>query len=699
MLSCRLRWFLALLPLALVVLTLAAYAQVRGNQPLDISLLGNATVPMDGLWQFHLGDEPDWASPDFDDSNWEQLRVDRPWDNQGHRGYTGFAWYRRKISFSQSSLAPSDLAVLMPQVDYAYELYWNGRLVGNYGKLPPDPILMVPMLHSFGLGQKRAGVLAIRVWKPYLGPVEHVSIGADDPDTRPPEIGTLQGIAGLKGEQDYRRQLQWQAPTVLYLIYGLIAIIGLIAWLRDRSQWFLFWMAIFLSDAFFDNVLGHWNFILRMDVGWAVNQPVDAAGTIALWFLLLWLLDLREVRSLMKLTRIAAVVLIAISVLDAAVAVLVPLSSERGLAQSIESVATALMIPFSLYTLVPVIVAFRLHRRIDHSRWVVAATTAVAQTMYFLSVASDQSEFLIGWSLNKTLNGLALRVRGSNFFPQSIADSVVLVTVVYAVYRFAMENRRRQTSLEQELQNARELQQVLIPESHPKIPGFSFTSDYRPALEVGGDFFQIIVLESGATLVVLGDVSGKGLKAAMAVSLIVGALRTAAETTSSPAEVLAALNRRLHGRLKGGFATAVALRFEPNGECILASAGHPSPFLNADELTLPGELPLGLHPSATYQEVSVPLQAGDRISLYSDGLLEARSASGELYGFARLKSLFASGCSALQAAEAAVAFGQDDDITVLTVTRLSSDQKSEGRAAQPLSLEQIATYRPGPAAS
>ena len=677
------RFLLGVLPVALLLCAPPIHAQAHTEKPLDISALGNATIPLDGLWEFHLGDNPAWASPEFDDSKWEQLRVDRPWESQGHPGYTGFAWYRRKISLSQPSEKASDLAILMPLVDYSYEIYWNGQAVGSYGKLPPDPILLVPMLHSFGLGPKGAGVLAIRVWKPFLGPVEHVSIGADDTDTRPPEIGTSQGIAGLKGEKDYRRQLQWQAPSILYVIYGLIAVVGFIAWLRDRSQWFLFWMAIFLSDAFFDNVLGHWNFILRMDVGWALNQPVDAGGTIALWFLLLWLLDLRDVRWLMNVTRIAAGVLIAISVLDAAVAMLVPLSSERGAAQSIEALATGLMIPFSLYTLVPVIAAIGLHRRIDHSRWVVAATTAVAQTVYFLSVASDQSEFLIGWSLNKALNGLALQVRGSNFFPQSIADSVVLVTVVYAVFRFAVENRRRQITLEQELQNARELQQVLIPETQPAIPGFSLTSDYRPALEVGGDFFQIVTLESGSTLVVLGDVSGKGLKAAMAVSLIVGAIRTAAENTSSPAAILAALNRRLHGRLKGGFATAVALRFEPNGLCVLTSAGHPSPFLNAEELTLPGELPLGLHPLATYQEISISLHAGDRISLYTDGLLEARNASGELYSFARLKALFAAGCNATQAAEAAVAFGQDDDITVLTVTRLGSNEEAaiENRVA------------------
>ena len=90
-----------------------------------------------------------------------------------------------------------------------------------------------------------------------------------------------------------------------------------------------------------------------------------------------------------------------------------------------------------------------------------------------------------------------------------------------------------------------------MPETLPTLPGFTLTSAYRPAQEVGGDFFQIIPLEGGSALIILGDVSGKGHKAAMAVSLIVGAARMVAEFTRSPAEILSGLNRRLYGRLQG----------------------------------------------------------------------------------------------------------------------------------------------------
>ena len=230
--------------------------------------------------------------------------------------------------------------------------------------------------------------------------------------------------------------------------------------------------------------------------------------------------------------------------------------------------------------------------------------------------------------------------------------------------------------IEQEFKNARELQQVLVPENIPPLPGFAITSAYRPAAQVGGDFFQIIPLQGGphadgSTLLILGDVSGKGLRAAMAVSLIVGATRMIADYTSSPAEILAGLNRRLYNRMSGGFATAIAMRLDANGACTVATAGHPAPFLNQRGMELPGALPLGLAPDGVYEESCFKLQVGDHFALYTDGLLEARNQSGELYGFERLETLFATRPSASQATEAAVNFGQDDDITVLTLTRLA----------------------------
>jgi serine phosphatase RsbU (regulator of sigma subunit) len=249
-----------------------------------------------------------------------------------------------------------------------------------------------------------------------------------------------------------------------------------------------------------------------------------------------------------------------------------------------------------------------------------------------------------------------------------------MLSIVYAVYRYTREAALRQGAMEQELRSAQELQQVLIPELLPSLPGYSVTSAYIPAQEVGGDFFQVIPGSDGAAWLVLGDVSGKGLRAAMTVSLIVGMLRTLAEFTTQPAEILAGLNRRLYGRLHGGFVTCLVMLLHADGSCVLASAGHPPPFVNQKEVPLPGALPLGLVAETAYEQITVPLQEGDHLVLYTDGLLEARAAGGELFSFDRLSSLMQQKPSAEQATKAATDFGQEDDITVLTLTRLAKGE-------------------------
>jgi serine phosphatase RsbU (regulator of sigma subunit) len=279
------------------------------------------------------------------------------------------------------------------------------------------------------------------------------------------------------------------------------------------------------------------------------------------------------------------------------------------------------------------------------------------------------------WTLADNLREPIFLINGSDVSLPTMTGTFLLVALVYALYRSSMEDRRRRSLLDQEMNSARELQQVLIPETFPSVRGFAITSSYRPALEVGGDFFQIIPLEDDFTLVILGDVSGKGIKAAIAVSLIVGLVRVLVETTQSPAQMLTELNRRLCGRLQGGFATCVTLRFDPQGNCCLASAGHPPPYVNDRELAVSGSFPLGLFPTVAYEESRVRLQVNDHLALYTDGLLEARNKTGELFGFDRIRELFATLPDAARATEAAVLFGQDDDITVVTLVRTPTSEE------------------------
>jgi hypothetical protein len=225
------------------------------------------------------------------------------------------------------------------------------------------------------------------------------------------------------------------------------------------------------------------------------------------------------------------------------------------------------------------------------------------------------------------------------------------------------------TALESEMAAAREVQRVMVPETLPPAPGYLLESAYRPAAEVGGDFFQVMPLTSGRTLVILGDVSGKGLRAAMIVSMIVGMLRTVGVSTEEPAQILTELNRRLCGHMHEGFATCLAVRLEQDGWITVANAGHLAPYVNGAELPFAGTMPMGMVETAVYEQTRMELQHGEAMMLITDGVTEAQNQKGTLLGFAAVESLMRNGTNARQMADAAQSYGQTDDITVIGVAR------------------------------
>jgi hypothetical protein len=654
-------------------LNLAAPAQApaaASAHTLVIDGLGKGVAPLAGPWQFHLGDDPAWAAPGYDDSHWEQLTADKTWGAQGHPSYTGFAWYRRTINITPAPGADPDVALLIPIIDDAYELYWNGVKVGQYGKLPPYPIVYEGIPNqTFGLGPIRSGVLAVRVWK--------FALASNDPDNlggfeRMPLIGSPSAIAAERGNRDYKWLQSQQFRFGLTSLYALVALLSFVAWLRDRNQRLLFWMSLYALMLTMDVLLIGMRLSYPFEIGQLQAQMAIAIRETSGWFLLIWLLQLHQHPRLVHYTKLAAIIGIASATIDGSLSFLYPDFISVMQMQIADAITTFPAVTFECIPVALVAYAIFKRRRLDSTRWLVAILAFLNSTVYAVENISVQGVRYTHWTLGDKIEAPLFTVVGNNFSLPTILRTLLFLSIVYAVIRYTIDNRRRQHAMEREFQNARELQQVLVPENLPALAGFDLTSAYRPAQEVGGDFFQIIPVEEGSTLIVLGDVSGKGLKAAMAVSMIVGAVRTLVETTSRPAEILAGLNRRLYGRLQGGFATAVALRLDSDGTCTISCAGHPAPYVNDEELIFPGTLPLGVLPRATFEESQFQMGERDQLALYTDGLLEARSQNGDLYSFARLKTLFASRPTAEQAAEAAVNFGQDDDITVLTLTRVAA---------------------------
>jgi len=245
----------------------------------------------------------------------------------------------------------------------------------------------------------------------------------------------------------------------------------------------------------------------------------------------------------------------------------------------------------------------------------------------------------------------------------AIADFASLLAIVVIIFvRFLRIHHEQERALG-ELEAARSVQELMIPREKVDTPGYEVDSVYKPAAEVGGDFFHLETTPDGGLLVILGDVAGHGMQAAMNVSMLMGVLRYTQE--KRPARVLESLNRVLQG--SESFTTCQAVWFGPEGEVVIANAGHLPPYLNTQEVRLPGGLPLGVVPEVKYDEVRLYLHPGDRLLMMSDGVVEARQGSGELFGFDRVHNL--SNQTAFYIADAAKAFGQEDDITVLTIRR------------------------------
>lgn len=638
---------------------------------------GPGIIPITGTWQFHTGDNLAWANPAFNDAGWQAIRADAPWGAQGHRGYTGYAWYRKRIDIGAGD---KSLGIFIPASDGAYEVYWNGRRIGSSGELPPHAAWYLAgqnAVFPLSSGGAAAGVLALRFWAPLAGASADPDDGGLHGAPRVGRLLLLQQQLQLGGLRTLSRYL----PSVIAsFLIGAGALLSLIMFLRRRSDWLYLWLSLLFAG---NVIVAFASFSIRTlafqrDQG--LNQLGLSCSAVGLWLTLLWIFNLNRSKWWRWVTAGVIAVYLAAQLVDA---VLVWFWQSAG-AGFVRTDALTTQIYAGLELFVLFLVGFGLARRKTSSLvplGLIAGLCGVWDPVLQLST-------VVSPAFGTSLQRWGLQLGEYHFFAFTLLSWLLVLTLAFTVARRQIREGRRQAHLEQEIRSAQEVQQVLIPEEIPSIPGLAVTSIYKPAAEVGGDFFQVIPVESHgeepSTLIVVGDVSGKGLKAAMTVSLIVGTLRTLAESTRDPGEILAGLNRRLLGRTQGGFATCLVLRVDANGTATLANAGHLSPFRDGVEFEVPASLPLGLSADAEYDEVRLALHESETLMFITDGVLEARNERGEIYGFERVASLMRAQPSAEQVAEAAAGFGQEDDITVLSVSRTQSRERLPVTSLPPL---------------
>lgn len=667
-----------------------AVAQSSGTAPAASAIpgaaitLGQSLVPLYGPWKFHIGDSPAdpatggplWAERNFDDSSWETVdlapqRSVNPfhptdgvvagWGARGHAGYSGYAWYRVRVSLHAP---PGErLALAGPgNFDDAYQLFLNGALLGEFGRFDtrrPRFFYSEPMVFPLPetSGPERSEEIAFRFW---MSP----SVAYFQPDAGglrlAPQLGSAdaaQAVYQLGWLDLLKQNAVWALTGVIYLLPATVAFAF---FLFNRSDRVYLWIGILFSVfalGGIETALTAWTELATVRTEeWICYVFVVPAINFA-WFMLLraWFGMIRPVWLPWCMAALAFVQAIAWAGALDLLSPAIPSTLAPGFDVLSESV-------YVIFLFVAIWMAFRFVPRLGGEGWLLIPPLLLswvdwlARRLVFLHIPRAFHPFGILVSL------------------QQISGFLIALAMCALLVRRWVLSARAQREMTMELKQAHEVQQVLIPEAVPPIPGFAIHSVYQPAGQVGGDFFQILPAKDGGVLVCIGDVSGKGTPAAMTVSLLVGTVRTLAHYTQSPGEILAAMNQRMLGRSRGGFTTCLVLLATPDGALTVANAGHIPPYLNGRELQLDGGLPLGLAAQSGYPESTFKLKEDEQVTLLTDGVVEARALSGELFGFDRTAAI--STLPAEKVAETAQAFGQDDDITVLTITRLGAGASS-----------------------
>ena len=618
-------------------------------QTFDASHWSRGVVTIDALWRFHPGDDPRWALPGFDDSAWPLQNTESYWDRQGYRGYFGYAWYRLRLKLPAVT---EPLGIDIGHIASAAEVYADGQLIGANGIMRPKPDWSTQQeANAFPLPPSLNGrwvEIAVRVWK---SPVASSYSGGGF--RRHPVVGSLSLLqAGSRVALD-NVFASLLAPLTVDLLDLVLGCFGLGLFLLDRRSteyaWFAVWAigTALLGGLVADVVLrqGSWTFI--QGDSQLLQLPLYFAELLFLWGFL------RARRDWMLVT---AMLLDVVAVAGNSLAFHNVISLPAG-----QTILTAFFALVFVVVIARVLISLKARNR-DARLLIVpvclmAVGTVVEGVRYAVYVAglSHNIGELIFWS-----NGI-VTIDWNDVFSVLFLISIAFALILRFT-RSAQEERRLST----ELAAAHEVQSRLVPAWLPALKSLRLKAVYLPAAEVGGDFYQAFPLADDSALIVIGDVSGKGLKAAMTGTLVLGGLRTLAQEDLSPAQILMRLNAQLTGSIDGGFITCLCLHIDRDGQVVIANAGHLAPYRNGQEVELPSGLPLGIASNAVYSETTLLLAPGDTLTLLSDGVVEARNASGKLFGFDRASAL--STQSPEKVAEAAQAFGQEDDITVLTLT-------------------------------
>src|SRR5581483_8068090 len=253
---------------------------------------------------------------------------------------------------------------------------------------------------------------------------------------------------------------------------------------------------------------------------------------------------------------------------------------------------------------------------------------------------------------------------------------IFIGAIVYTLIRHTVRAQMRLASVDGELAAARQIQMSILPKSPPAIRGLDIAAIYAPASEVAGDFYDFAPIDGDRVGILIADVSGHGVPAALVASMLKVALAGHTELAAQPARLLAEFNKFFCGKLERQFITAsYAVIRATTGEITLASAGHPPPLVvrgnrTIEEIAADGFV-LGRFPDARFAETSARLSPADAIVMYTDGVPEALNAHNEMWGEERFRESLASGATIQRVLDVVRSWSGTlrDDVTLVVARR------------------------------
>jgi hypothetical protein len=635
-------------------LAVAQTAGPAGDDPrhVDATQFGER-ITLGPNWLFAPNDNPAYASPTFDDSAWMIVSTNKQLLDYGIRDIP-YCWYR-----IHAHLRPGtrNLAIGVERAWGSYEVYANGVRIGSNGNMAGLAVFRQRTLVAFPVPDKLLTpsdlVIALRVSLEASGTAGH---GTSTP-LRTSNPTASSGVF-LLSRDDAPRDVSYADAHATYddLLLGSLSLLaGLVALalcLAMRSQREYLAATVYLLSAFGYYAVWFW-----------CDSQAYTFPTYVLVALLHGIANfaiIEFVRLVLGRPRSGWLLSLQVVAFGAAFGVLLAVSGVGG---TVNVGFFTFYLPILLVDTLLAVMLIRGWRRANRDARVLLPAVIVLSFGQYWAFFNTLAFYV---HIFPKANPLPVLPLGSyRFTIPDMEDFVFYVTMLLFLVLRTVAIARERANAAAELEAAHTTQQLLLARSSQPTPGFQVESVYHPASEVGGDFFLVSSSPNGGLIAIVGDVSGKGLTAAMRVAMILGILRR--EDSWEPAAVLHNLNEALLTHEEHGFTTACCVRIEQDGSYSLANAGHLYPYIDGKEIATGPGLPLGIASDQHYVPVSGILRAGQKIVLVSDGVLEARSASGELLGFDRLAPLTLK--SAREIADTAKAFGQQDDITALTLAR------------------------------